>query len=99
LWIVSFIAMKKITAFIKGRVQGVGYRYYVTNCAQEIGICGYVRNKEDGLVEVIGEGDENSLQEFIRQLHASEDSVIHVDDITVIWADSSREFKTFGIRW
>lgn len=91
--------MKKIIASIKGKVQGIGYRYYVINCAQEIGICGYVRNKEDGSVEVIGEGDESSLQEFICQLHASEDPVIHVDDISVIWADSSQEFKTFGIHW
>lgn len=91
--------MKRITAYAKGRVQGVGYRYYVIGCARESGVCGYVRNMEDGSVEVVAEGTDSALFEFVRQLRASGDSVIRVDDLQVTWAEPSGEFFTFGIRW
>jgi acylphosphatase len=53
---------------ISGRVQGVGYRFFAEHVANRLGICGYVKNLWDGSVEVYAIGDENSLEEFKRQL-------------------------------
>jgi len=53
---------------IKGRVQGVGYRYFADRVASELGICGYVKNLWDGNVEVYAIGDATALDEFKRQL-------------------------------
>lgn len=49
---------------VLGNVQGVGFRYFATTCAQALGICGWVRNAEDGTVEVHAEGTEEQLSEF-----------------------------------
>ena len=49
---------------VKGRVQGVGFRWFVQQEAAEIGLRGWVRNTEDGHVEVVAAGDEASLAEL-----------------------------------
>jgi len=53
---------------IKGRVQGVGYRYFADRVASELGICGYVKNLWDGNVEVCAIGDAVAMDELKRQL-------------------------------
>jgi acylphosphatase len=90
--------MKRITANASGRVQGVGYRYYVTDRARELRVTGYAKNLADGTVEVVAEGQEPVLREFIDTLYAEEDSVILVDGLEVSWSDATGEFSGFGIR-
>ena len=53
---------------ISGRVQGVGYRFFVENLANQLGIRGYVKNLWDGNVEVYAIGGEAQLEEFKRHL-------------------------------
>jgi acylphosphatase len=53
---------------IKGRVQGVGYRYFADRVASELGIDGYVKNLWDGNVEVYAIGDAVAMEELKRQL-------------------------------
>lgn len=53
---------------VKGRVQGVGYRYFALRAAERLGVTGFVRNLSDGRVEVVGEGPEEVLAEFEEQL-------------------------------
>lgn len=50
--------------FIRGRVQGVGYRYFVERLAYELGITGYTRNLDDGRVEVYAIGTPEQLDEL-----------------------------------
>jgi acylphosphatase len=52
---------------VKGRVQGVGFRWFVQREAYQLGLCGWVRNTVDGDVEVLAAGSEEQL----RKLHAS----------------------------
>jgi acylphosphatase len=49
---------------IQGRVQGVGFRWYVQREASDIGLDGWVRNTEDGDVEVVASGDAEDLAEL-----------------------------------
>jgi acylphosphatase len=53
---------------VSGRVQGVGYRYFVMRAAESLGITGFVRNLVDGRVEVVAEGPEELLAELEQQL-------------------------------
>lgn len=46
---------------VSGRVQGVGFRYFVYREAQQLGLSGFVRNLGDGRVEVVASGDEGAL--------------------------------------
>ena len=42
---------------VRGRVQGVGYRYFVLRQADALGVAGFARNRADGSVEVVAEGE------------------------------------------
>jgi len=53
---------------ISGRVQAVGYRFFAERVANQLGICGYVKNLWDDNVEVYAIGNEASLEEFKRHL-------------------------------
>jgi acylphosphatase len=53
---------------IAGRVQGVGFRYFVREAAERDGISGWVCNLPDGRVEAFAEGDQDALQRFERHV-------------------------------
>jgi acylphosphatase len=55
--------------FISGRVQGVGFRYFVQKRATELKLAGWTRNLEDGRVEVYAVGDRKKLSELAAALH------------------------------
>ena len=55
--------------FVRGRVQGVGFRYFAQRAAAELGLSGYVRNLDDVRVEVYAAGPEGKLSELAGMLH------------------------------
>jgi acylphosphatase len=66
------MAPKKVEArrwFVRGRVQGVGYRYFAQRSAQSLGLTGYARNLDDGRVEVYAAGPAEKLAELAPLLH------------------------------
>jgi acylphosphatase len=54
--------------YVSGRVQGVGYRYFVLREAEALGIAGFARNLPDGRVEVVAEGGEEAVRRFEERL-------------------------------
>jgi acylphosphatase len=53
---------------VKGRVQGVGFRWFVQREAAEIGLRGWVRNTDDGAVEVLAAGEPEQLKDLMKAL-------------------------------
>lgn len=55
--------------WIRGRVQGVGFRFFAEQVARRWGVSGFVHNLPDGRVEVIAEGSKEALDAFVNALH------------------------------
>jgi acylphosphatase len=62
------LALKASLVRVFGRVQRVGYRRFVLDSAQELGLSGYVRNEKDGSVTVLVQGDDAVVEKFIQML-------------------------------
>lgn len=88
--------MKKNYAIVvRGTVQGVGYRYYVKQSADDLGLCGFARNEGDGSVYIEAEGDEESLVLFLDNCHTGPPSAI-VDSLEFIESNLSG-YSSFSI--
>lgn len=60
--------MIRMTAFVHGHVQGVGFRWWVRSRALELGLTGHATNLRDGRVQVVAEGEEASVRQLLRLL-------------------------------
>ena len=58
--------MIRVHLLVHGRVQGVGFRHFVTREAQALGLAGTVRNRPDGTVEVEAEGSADALDQLVQ---------------------------------
>jgi acylphosphatase len=70
-----------IKGFVRGRVQGVGFRYFVRSCAQSHALTGYAINLDDGRVEFLLQGESSAMDQVVAQIrsgprHARVDEVI-----------------------
>ncbi len=88
----------KAQIIVQGIVQGVNYRFFTVNMAEQYNIRGYCLNLPDGNVEVVAEGDKGMLNEFIERLKIGPPSA-HVTGIDVKWDNTDSGFDDFGIRY
>jgi acylphosphatase len=91
--------MERITAVAQGKVQGVGYRQYVSECARRMGVHGQVTNLPDGTVRMVAESSPAALADFIRMAHADGHPVIRVDRLDVREEPATGKFKGFWVDW
>ncbi len=83
--------------WVKGRVQGVGFRAHVEYEAQQIGVAGWVRNVGWDTVEAVAEGERKQVERFIEMMKQGP-RMARVDESKVEWEDVTREFVGFGVR-
>ena len=88
---------RRLTARISGCVQGVGYRYFARDQARRLGLRGFVRNMQDGGVEVVAEGAEHDLRELLEGLRAGP-PYGRVTQVRVAWSDPTGDLPPFAIR-
>ncbi len=88
----------RVRIIVKGRVQGVGYRFFTQRAALELGIKGYVRNLPDGTVEVVAEGSPEVIKKFIEKLKEGPPLAI-VEDMEIQEIPPDEEFETFEVRY
>ena len=79
----------------RGRVQGVGFRWFVKETAEELGLAGWVHNQDDGSVEAEVEGTPDALDEFERRTRTGNPSA-RVEDILSLPVEVKNE-KSFRI--
>jgi acylphosphatase len=87
----------QLHALIEGRVQGVGFRYFTLKSAKEKNLTGWVRNRRDGRVEVLAEGDQNRLNQLLADLRQGPISS-DVEHVEVNFSEAVGEFKDFGVK-
>ena len=80
---------------IAGRVQGVGFRYFMERKAGELGVSGWVRNRRDGTVEAMVQGAPEAVEAMIAAARQGPRAAI-VTDVKV--SDGSGEFTGFASR-
>jgi len=88
--------MKRVKAIVDGIVQGVGYRYNVKHIAIKDKVKGYVKNLDDGRVEIVAEGDDQALERFLNDIRINKEPIF-VESIDVSYEEPTGEFKTFKI--
>lgn len=79
-----------------GRVQGVGFRYTVCRIAEHFNVTGFVRNLWDGDVELVAEGLEAVLSDFLHDIRNSE-LKRYVTQDRMSWETATGEFERFGV--
>jgi acylphosphatase len=86
-----------VEVHVYGRVQGVYFRQFTKNIAQELGITGYARNLPNGCVQVLAEGSKGIVELFVQKLRVGP-PMSHVDSLEIEWKKPSGEFTGFVIR-
>ena len=89
---------KRIEATVRGRVQGVAFRYYTNNQARQLHLTGWVANRPDGTVRVVAEGPEPALRRLATWLEVGPPAA-WVENADIRWMMAADEFKGFEIRY
>ena len=90
--------MERLHAVVHGDVQGVGFRYFVQRTAQQLGVAGWVRNNDDGTVELVAEGERDRLEELRRAVEKGPRSA-HVERVEARWSGASGTLRGFELSW
>src|SRR5437667_2491213 len=88
--------VERLHAVVRGDVQGVGFRYFVQRKARQLGLTGWVRNNDDGTVEIIAEGARADLEQL---KHAVEEGprTAHVDRVDAQWSAATGTLRAFDL--
>ena len=80
---------------VEGLVQGVGFRWFVSQTARKLGVSGYVRNLNNGRVEVFANGNKGMLEELIKSIRIGPRSA-RVTGLNIDWEPSQPDTEGSG---
>lgn len=90
--------MERLHAVVHGDVQGVGFRYFVQRKAHQLGLTGWVRNNDDGTVELVAEGGRAALDELRRAVEQGPRSA-RVARVDTQWSGATGNLGAFDLAW
>jgi len=90
------MALKQLQLHIRGRVQGVFFRASAQREARRLGLSGWVKNRTDGSVEIVAEGEELSIRELYGWAQKGP-TAARVDRVETRWRGYTGEFADFRI--
>jgi acylphosphatase len=88
---------ERLDATVRGRVQGVGFRYFVLREAMDLDVTGWVANGPDGSLRCVAEGPRPRLEALLHLLEAGPPSA-RIDRVDATWGPESGTFRSFEIR-
>ena len=89
-------AMQRVHVIVSGHVQGVGFRYFVKESAESLQLTGWVRNMTNGNVELLAEGDHETLQTFINRVRQG-NALSYISDLEIHWLPAGQQHHKFMI--
>ncbi|MEZ5211873.1 MULTISPECIES: acylphosphatase [unclassified Gordonia (in: high G+C Gram-positive bacteria)] len=89
--------MERLTAYVHGMVQGVGFRWWTRSRALELGLTGYAKNLVDGRVLVVAEGPRPALDSLLAQLRSGK-TAGRVDLVVESFDSARGEYRGFSER-
>lgn len=90
--------VKTMCVRVAGLVQGVGFRAFVVRRASELGAVGWVRNTEDGAVEIEVQADPRTMERFLLDVRRGP-RMARIDDFSARTVEDAPAYSTFEIRW
>jgi len=87
-----------ILLVVKGKVQGVSFRWFTVRAGRELGLNGYAKNRADGTVEVQAVGRKIDCDSLIDQVKEGP-TMSQVDDVEISWVNANENFTDFEIRY
>jgi acylphosphatase len=93
----SSTQLARLHATVEGRVQGVGFRAYVEQSAEVLNLKGWVRNRWEGSVEVLAEGQRQDLERLLAALRRGP-RASGVSEVRFEWQPATGEFTSFSVR-
>lgn len=87
---------KRIHIFIKGSVQGVGFRYFIYQWGEKLGLRGWVRNKLNGQVEILAEGSIEKLGTMLKNARSGP-PMAQIIEVDVEWQETENDLPPFTI--
>jgi acylphosphatase len=90
--------IQELHAMVRGQVQGVGFRYFVVQKAQSLGLRGYARNESNGDVEVLAQGPRPALERLLTLLWRGP-SAAQVREVKNVWRQPTEHISGFHVRW
>jgi acylphosphatase len=90
--------LERLHAIVHGDVQGVGFRYFVQRRARQLGLRGWVRNNDDGSVELVAEGERGELEELKRAAEQGP-RMARVDRVDARWSGATGDLHAFDLEW
>jgi len=94
----SATSVSAVHATAYGQVQGVGFRYFAKVNAQRLGVVGWVRNRDDGTVELWAEGTRERLDAYVRTIRRGPTHG-RVARLDLDWRAPLADTKSFRIRY
>jgi len=88
----------RVRVIVEGRVQGVLFRYHTEEMALKLGVNGWVRNRRDGNVEAVFEGDKEQVDQIIQWCHHGPPHA-KVTKVHSNWEAYTGEFYDFSISY
>jgi acylphosphatase len=89
--------IKQLHLFYTGKVQGVGFRYAVLDIARQQKVSGWVKNLDDGRVEIIAQASEDILKDFLQKINQQFSG--YIINLNIEWLPASGEFSDFRIEF
>jgi acylphosphatase len=90
--------MARLNIEVRGRVQGVGFRFFVQSQAQRFDLTGWVRNQWDGGLEIEAEGSRRDLLRFLEAIRRGPGTA-HVENVDPVWGPYTGQHERFEVKF